>query len=191
MKKKLLFFVALSISVFAQAFPTFIRIPVLVQDSHTEKVLPSTALKALGLPESVVIGEHDSAVAVTKKLSEKLKGTSYELVFFGTIGRLLDSPNSKNNLCYQGNPLVAIDLIGGLADNILSDQLQLNFFRVAGERGFRNTRENNRMVLPNDEEYEWTREYLKRALTPGQIQTLTAYTDDGDDTNEDIIETCR
>lgn len=191
-----MFFVVLTLVLSSSAFAiteTFLKIPVLVHDNITRKTVPVSQLKFLNLPSAVIVSRKTNAANILEQLSKKITNERYELEQYTYISEYLDDStmDEKSQLCYVGNPEEAVALLGNLADSFLSDQTQLYFYRIAGEPNFRDTNKNDKFVLPGSEEYGYTQQFLKTNLKPGQILTYTAYTDDGDDQNLDIISQCK
>ena len=180
------------LSAFAET-ETFLKVPILVRDTQTDKVIPAAHVKFLNLPDAVIINRKSNPSAILEQLDKKITNARYEIEKYSSIGEYTDATKieTKLLLCYVGNPTNAVEILGGMADAFLSDQTQLNFYRIAGEANFRNTNERGQFVLPGTEEYSWIKDQLKINLKPGQILTLTAYTDDGDDQNADIISQCK
>lgn len=173
------------------AAETYLRLPVLVRDTRTDKIYPAAQIKSLKLPATITIDQRADAHKLMAQLQKKLTGGQYEIAAYTEIKSYLNKIEARFQLCYVGNPRQAIDLMTTLGDSFLSDQLQINFYRVSGETVFHRTYENHKPVLVGDEEYSTLRPYLRTRLSSGQIQTVTAYTDDGDDSNVDIIGQCR
>ena len=195
MKKLIISISALLMGLAASAASeTTIRLPVLIVNTDTEKVTPAAYMKALGLPETVILSGRTDASQVMSQLSKKIKDGRYEISAYGTIRHYLENLEVRLKLCYVGNPHQAIDIVNGLSDSFLSDQLQLNFYRASGDTHFRRTYHHSKsdeLVKVGDDDYVYIQKYMKLRLKPGQIQTLTAYSDDGDDTSVDIIEHCK
>ncbi len=173
---------------------TYLRLPVLVLDTNSEKVTPAAKMKVLNLPNTVVISGKTNPSLLMTQLGKKINDNRYEISAYGTISHHLENLDENLKLCYGGDGKQAVELITNLADSFLSDQVELYFYRTYSDTHFRRTQSSSRqddLVKVGDEDYEHSKQYLKRRLKPGQIQTLTAYSDGGDDTSEDVIEHCK
>lgn len=181
-----------------------LRVPILLTagyGNYSVSTMQSQLEKAgLELPEFIIMKSNketerlDHIDAQIDEADLEKNGKSLYLQRYGRIGDFqgkgVDYP-----ICYKRSPKTSVKagmqeafkLVNSLPSVLFSDQYVIHAYRFHGDRKMRFTDEDS---WEKDQMDRFNREFSKTPLQPGDVQVVASLTDDGTDTNNDVLQVC-